>query len=59
MRRVSNARLAIADQHVSQRRAANDFCRPPIGCGPAEQEPNNNCLFKLEIYGLCFIGEIA
>ena len=59
MRRVSNARLAIADQHASRRRAANDFCRPPFACSREEQETNNNCLSKLEICGLCFIGEIA
>jgi hypothetical protein len=59
MRRVWNPRLAIADQHVSRRRAANDFCRPPFGCSRAEQEPKNNCLFKLETCALCLIGEIV
>jgi hypothetical protein len=58
MRRVWNARLAIADQHVSRRRAANDFCCPPFACSRAEQEPNNYCLFTLETCGLSFIGEI-
>jgi hypothetical protein len=58
MRRVWNVRLAVADQHVSWRRAANDFCRPPFACSRAEQEPNHSCLFKLEIYGLGLIGEI-
>ena len=57
MRRVSKMGGGLL-QHVSWRRAANDFCRPPFACSQAEQEPNHSCLIERETCGLGFIGEI-
>jgi hypothetical protein len=60
MRRVWNARLAIADVRVSRRRvAAYFFRRPIVAAGRQSRSQRKTVLFKLEILGFCFIGEIV